>query len=91
MPAITDAAAQLHAAGLPVLILDTCSIVDVIRAPIRPEGIQQSRHQQAALSEGRRDKGLHDHRGVLGGVSSAAWRRVWAEAGFLHVEHERLL
>jgi hypothetical protein len=37
MPSITDAAAHLHAAGLPILFLDTCSIVDVIRGPMRPD------------------------------------------------------
>jgi hypothetical protein len=34
MPAISDAVAQLTAAGTPVLFLDTCSILDVIRAPL---------------------------------------------------------
>jgi hypothetical protein len=37
MPNITDAAAHLHAAGLPILFLDTCSIVDIIRGPMRPD------------------------------------------------------
>ena len=40
MPSITDAATQLHAAGLPVLFLDTCSIVDVIRGPTRPDKLR---------------------------------------------------
>jgi hypothetical protein len=35
MPSIADAAAQVLAAGVPVLFLDTCSILDVIRAPER--------------------------------------------------------
>src|SRR5262249_31933475 len=35
MPTIADAAAQVLAAGVPVLFLDTCSILDVIRAPAR--------------------------------------------------------
>jgi hypothetical protein len=37
MPSIADAAAHLHAAGLPILFLDTCSIVDIIREPLRPD------------------------------------------------------
>lgn len=32
---IADAASQVSAAGVPVLFLDTCSILDVIRAPAR--------------------------------------------------------
>lgn len=35
MPSLADAAAQVLAAGVPVLFLDTCSILDVIRAPAR--------------------------------------------------------
>jgi len=35
MPKIADAVAQIEAAGLPVLFADTCSLVDVIRAPLR--------------------------------------------------------
>jgi hypothetical protein len=35
MATIADAAAQVLAAGVPVLFLDTCSILDVIRAPAR--------------------------------------------------------
>jgi hypothetical protein len=35
MPTIAGAAAQVLAAGIPVLFLDTCSILDVIRAPAR--------------------------------------------------------
>jgi hypothetical protein len=35
MPSITDAANHVLAAGVPVLFLDTCSILDVIRAPAR--------------------------------------------------------
>ena len=40
MPSLTNAAAQLHAAGLPVLFMDTCSVVDVIRGPIRPDKLR---------------------------------------------------
>lgn len=35
MASLTAAAALLHAAAAPVLFLDTCSILDVIRAPVR--------------------------------------------------------
>lgn len=35
MPSITDAAAHVAAAGAPVLFLDTCNILDVIRSPER--------------------------------------------------------
>ncbi len=35
MPTIADAAAQVLATDVPVLFLDTCSILDVIRAPAR--------------------------------------------------------
>jgi hypothetical protein len=35
MPAIADVAVQVLAEGVPVLFLDTCSILDVIRAPVR--------------------------------------------------------
>ncbi len=35
MPSIADTATRLAAAGVPVLFLDTCSILDVIRAPVR--------------------------------------------------------
>src|SRR5581483_10267701 len=35
MPSIADTAARVAAAGVPVLFLDTCSILDVIRAPVR--------------------------------------------------------
>lgn len=35
MPSIADTAARLVATGVPVLLLDTCSILDVIRAPER--------------------------------------------------------
>jgi hypothetical protein len=38
MPSIADTATQLAAAGVPVLFLDTCSILDVIRAPVRGLG-----------------------------------------------------
>jgi hypothetical protein len=37
MPCIADAVAQIQVADLPVLFLDTCSIVDPIRAPLRPD------------------------------------------------------
>jgi hypothetical protein len=36
MPSIADAVAQIQAADLPVLFVDTCILVDVIRAPVRP-------------------------------------------------------
>jgi hypothetical protein len=36
MPSIADAVAQIQAAGLSVLFADTCVLVDVIRAPLRP-------------------------------------------------------
>jgi hypothetical protein len=36
MASIADAVAQLAAADLPVLFADTCILVDVIRAPLRP-------------------------------------------------------
>jgi hypothetical protein len=36
MPSIADAVARIHAAGLPVMFIDTCSLVDVIREPLRP-------------------------------------------------------
>ena len=35
MPSIADTAARVAAAGVPVLFLDTCNILDVIRAPVR--------------------------------------------------------
>ena len=47
MPSITDAVAQIQAAGLPVLFADTCSLVDAIRAPLRPDEL--SGCVQAAL------------------------------------------
>lgn len=40
MVSIAHAVAQLHAAALPVLFLDTCSLVDVIRAPMRPKQLK---------------------------------------------------
>jgi len=36
MPSIANAVAQIVAAGLPVLFIDTCVLLDVIRAPLRP-------------------------------------------------------
>jgi hypothetical protein len=36
MPSLADAVDLIRAAGLPVLFADTCSLVDVIRAPTRP-------------------------------------------------------
>ena len=36
MPSIADAVAQIRAADLPVMFIDTCSLVDVIREPLRP-------------------------------------------------------
>lgn len=35
MPSIADTVARVAAAGVPVLFLDTCSVLDVIRAPVR--------------------------------------------------------
>ena len=40
MPSIADAVAQISAAGLPVLLIDTCSLVDVIREPLRPDELR---------------------------------------------------
>lgn len=40
MPSAADAAAHVQAVGLPVLFIDTCSLVDVIRAPIRPDKLR---------------------------------------------------
>lgn len=37
MPSLVDAVSRIRAAGLPVLFLDTCSLVDPIRAPLRPD------------------------------------------------------
>jgi hypothetical protein len=34
MPSFADTVAQVAAAGVPVLFLDTCSVLDIIRAPI---------------------------------------------------------
>ena len=36
MPSIADGVAQIVAAGLPVLFIDTCVLLDVIRTPLRP-------------------------------------------------------
>jgi hypothetical protein len=36
MPSIADIVAQIQAGGLPVLFADTCILLDVIRAPLRP-------------------------------------------------------
>jgi hypothetical protein len=35
MPSLTDTSTRIAATGVPVLFLDTCSILDVIRAPVR--------------------------------------------------------
>ena len=35
MPAIAEAAQQLAADGLPILLIDTCAFLDIIRAPVR--------------------------------------------------------
>ncbi len=40
MPSAADAAVQVQAAGLPVLFIDTCSLLDVIRAPVRPDRLR---------------------------------------------------
>jgi hypothetical protein len=37
MPSIAEAVVQIEAAGQPVLFADTCSLLDVIRTPLRPE------------------------------------------------------
>jgi hypothetical protein len=36
MPSIADAGVKIVTTGLPVLFVDTCSLLDVIRAPLRP-------------------------------------------------------
>ena len=36
MPSIADAGVKIVTMGLPVLFADTCSLLDVIRAPLRP-------------------------------------------------------
>ncbi len=36
MLSLSDAVRRIHAAGLPVLFADTCILLDVIRAPLRP-------------------------------------------------------
>jgi hypothetical protein len=36
MPGLADAVLQIQGAGLPVLFPDTCILLDVIRAPVRP-------------------------------------------------------
>lgn len=40
MSSIGDAIEELHAAALPVLFIDTCSLLDVIRAPARPDQLK---------------------------------------------------
>lgn len=35
MPSLADAAARVVAAGVPTLFLDTCNVLDVVRAPVR--------------------------------------------------------
>jgi hypothetical protein len=40
MPTIVDAVTQIRAADLPVLFLDTCSLVDPIRTPLRPDDLR---------------------------------------------------
>ena len=40
MANLSDAVAQIQAADLPVLVLDTCSLVDPIRAPLRPADLK---------------------------------------------------
>jgi len=42
MASITDAVAQIVAANLPVLFADTCILLDVIRAPLRPAELRGS-------------------------------------------------
>jgi len=36
MPSVADVVDQVQQAGLPVVFLDTCILLDVIRAPLRP-------------------------------------------------------
>jgi len=40
MPSIADAVARVQAVGLPVLFADTCSLLDVIRSPLRPDELR---------------------------------------------------
>jgi hypothetical protein len=40
MPSIADAVALIRAADLPVLFIDTCSLVDPIRTPLRPDELR---------------------------------------------------
>lgn len=40
MASLADAVAQIQTAGLPVLFADTCSILDLIRAPLRPNELR---------------------------------------------------
>src|SRR5712671_6417730 len=40
MPSIAAAVTRIMAADLPVLFADTCSIVDPIRAPLRPDDLR---------------------------------------------------
>lgn len=40
MPNIAEAVLSIVSADLPVLFVDTCSLLDVIRAPIRPDKLQ---------------------------------------------------
>ncbi len=41
MPSIADIVARIRAADLPVLFADTCSLVDVIRVPLRLDQLQR--------------------------------------------------
>jgi hypothetical protein len=50
MPSIADAVSQIIAAGLPVLFLDTCSLVDVIREPLRPTELSGCVEDEEALT-----------------------------------------
>ena len=40
MPSIADVVTRIQAAGVPVLFADTCILLDVIRAPLRPADLQ---------------------------------------------------
>jgi hypothetical protein len=39
MPSISDAVALIEAAGVPILFPDTCILLDMIRAPLRPDDL----------------------------------------------------
>ena len=53
MPSIADTVAQVVAAGVPVLFLDTCSILDVIRAPLPERKLAGCVQAATELDRGR--------------------------------------